>query len=196
MMLIAPPIELRPYSVPCEAPVLADLPPEVNAVHVNADARVGRDQVVLQADAADEGVRRGRLAGREPGDVQVRHELADIRQVRDALLLDGVGREGADRDGNVVNALFALLRSHDDRLEYRRFLCVDCLSYSQPTDWQGADDQREHFFVHCETPHVQFWMVGMINRLSDRMAQNCIVTPARIASGDPGVMLLLPLAFG
>src|SRR5688572_33456517 len=80
MMLMAPPIELRPYSVPCgprststrwifEVPVLADLAAEVHAVHVHADTRVGRDQVILQADAADERIGRGCVAGREFRDI-------------------------------------------------------------------------------------------------------------------------------
>ena len=71
-----------------QRPVLTDLAAEVDAVHVHADARVGGDQVVLQADAADKGVHRRGVAGGKTGDIQVGHELADIGQVGDALALD------------------------------------------------------------------------------------------------------------
>ncbi len=134
----------------CEAPVLAHLPAEVDAVHVYADARVGRNQVVLQADAADEGVGRRRMSSREAGDIQVRNELADVRQVRDALSFDGFCRKRADRHGDVIDALLALLRGHDHRLE-RGLLCMSGSSCQQGAKRRGYC-QRKFAFVHCETP--------------------------------------------
>ena len=50
-----------------EIPVLADLAAEIDAIHIDTDARIRRDQVILQADAADERIRPtrcGRLKNR------------------------------------------------------------------------------------------------------------------------------------
>ena len=140
---------------------------------------------------------RRRLAGREPGDVQVRHELADVRQVRDALLLDGFGREGADRDWDVVDALLALLRGHDDGFENGGFLRNDRLSGRQRRERQGAGDESQGFVVHCGNSPCPILDGGDDKpTLAIEWLRTRIVTPARTASGDPGVMLLLLLAFG
>ena len=66
MILIAPPIELRPYKVPLrpsknlnalyigEAPVLSDLASQVDTVDVDTDTRIRGDQVILQTNATQE----------------------------------------------------------------------------------------------------------------------------------------------
>ena len=101
-----------------QVPVLSDLAPEVDAVDVDADAGVGGDEVILQADAADERVGGGGVAGREAGHVQVRDELADVDQVGDALPLKLLAGEGGDRDRHLVDALLALLGGNGDLLEH------------------------------------------------------------------------------
>ena len=100
-----------------QVPVLSDLAPEVDAVDVDADAGVGGDEVILQADAADERVGGRGVAGREARHVQVRNELADVDQVGDALPLKLLAGKGGDRDGHLVDALLALLGGDGDLLE-------------------------------------------------------------------------------
>ena len=102
-----------------EIPVLADLAAEIDAVHVHADAGVRGNQVILGADAADEGIRRGRVARGEGGDGQVGHELADIDEVRDAALHHLVAVEDAERGGYVVEALLPFGRGDDHFLDQR-----------------------------------------------------------------------------
>jgi hypothetical protein len=149
MMLIAQHLDALDVG---ETPVLTDLAPEVDAVQVDADARIGRDQVVLQADAADEGVHRRRMAGGEAGHVEVRDELADVGQVVDALPLHGFRRERADRDRHFVDVLLAFLRRHDDGLEDCRFLRHGRLHGAQANGLHGAREERQVLLVHCETP--------------------------------------------
>ena len=77
--------------------------------------------MILQADAANEWIRRGRVAGRELRDVEIGNELADIDDIDDALLGELVALKGANGDWYFVDILFTLGRGDRDLLEKRNF---------------------------------------------------------------------------
>jgi hypothetical protein len=90
----------------------------------------------------------------EAGDVEVRHELADIGEIGDALLFHGFRRERADRHWHVIDALLALLRSHDDGVEHRvvlfRFLSERGWRHTEREQRRSAHDERKILLVHFD----------------------------------------------
>ena len=108
----------------------------MDAVHVYAHARVGGDQVILQANAANKGINRRSMPATKTGNVQVGHEFTDVGQVGDARPLDLGLAEGRNRDRHVENAFLALGGRDDNFFEHDIIgfviaLCHDLLAGSE-----------------------------------------------------------------
>ena len=104
-----------------EIPVLSDLSTEIDAIHVDADTWVGRDQVILSTDAADKRIGRGRMSGGERRDRQIRYELANVHEVSHTAVVQLGSVKHAQGERHVVHALFESCGGHYDFLNQRRF---------------------------------------------------------------------------
>ncbi len=97
---------------------------QVDAVDIDADARVQVEGEVVLADAADIG-REHRVGTRERGaGVQrhVRRDVAELGDVVDALLLQRLGGHRGDGDRDVLDVLGGLLGGDHHLLDRARLL--------------------------------------------------------------------------
>ena len=91
----------------------------VDIVDVHADARIDRRRGIGLADAANEHLRRGVVAGQRSirMELDVRRHLVEIGGADDLLPLERVSAQRSDRHGCVLQAFGAAPRRHDDGLE-------------------------------------------------------------------------------
>ena len=94
---------------------------EVDAVDIDADARIARGLVLVERHDAADADRQRRLARFERGDAQAGHRaVTQIEQALDVAVLDRFGIEHADRDRRLLQVGFALGRGDDDVLQLVR----------------------------------------------------------------------------
>ena len=92
-------------------------PADVDVVDIDGDAGLERQNVVAETHAANE-----RGHGRAPTGAQglnhgIRHEVADVRDIREVALLEAGRRDRRDRDGGGLQLLLSELRGDDDLFE-------------------------------------------------------------------------------
>ena len=97
----------------------AHVAPQVNAVDVDADRRIGGDDVILQADAAHEDRRVAGIALAEVGLHQVRREFFDLIEFGEATYADVFFRQRGDSGGYVYQRFLPTPRGDDDFLHQR-----------------------------------------------------------------------------
>ena len=154
-----------------EVPVLANLSSEVDTVDVDADARIGRNQVILQANAANKRIGRGCMPGRKLGDIQVRYEFTDVDDIDNTLLREFVAFEGTDSDGYFVDILFPLGGGDSNFVE--QGLIVLCERHWRKCQQCGRSRSRQEccFFVsHQDFPHEIFCMLNRSRDAGIRVA--------------------------
>ena len=67
--------------------MLPHLTAQIHAIDVYPDPRIGSDQVILGANAPNEGIGRGGVPSGECGDIEIGYKFADIHHIGYAALL-------------------------------------------------------------------------------------------------------------
>src|SRR6188474_202415 len=145
MTLTAPPVALRPYSVPCGPRSTSTRCTSKNSVSYRRGFLTGIELKCCStpesqfADAADLEVRAGEVRFCER---DIRHVQLQVGRLIDLPALQRLAAEGGDRDRHIDQVLFASLRGDDDDVDDLSVL--GCLRIAGPSTSQSrSDSERE-----------------------------------------------------